>query len=138
MLPLFKAYFGRLAERLSSSRTVARDRVYKIFHNANALKVSWAGPVNDTGEIVIAWRDIVRVEVFKRDMYAVDLICVTFHLSAEKSLEINEDMDGWESLMQKLPEYLPGCQTFGDWFTEVAFPAFKRNLKVIYRRQTMI
>jgi hypothetical protein len=135
MLELFKAYFDRLAGRLSSSRTLARGPVYKIFHNANALKVSWVDPVKDTGEIVIAWRDTISVEVFKRDLYTVDLICVSFHSRNEKSLEINEEMDGWESLMKSLPEYLPGCQTFGDWFTEVAFPAFKRNRTVIYHRE---
>lgn len=134
MLEQFKSYFDRLAERLSSSRSVRRRPVYTIFHNANALKLSWVGSVNDRGEIVIAWRDTVSIEAFKRDLYSVDLICLTFHLRNKKAIEINEEMDGWESLVTTLPEYLPGCQTFEEWYTEVAFPAFKPNLTVIYRR----
>ena|SRR5689334_3905799 len=130
----FQSYFDRRAERRSSSHTVRRGPVYKIFHNANALKLSWVGSVKDRGEIVIAWRDTFSVEAFKRDLYSVDLICITFHLRDKKTVEINEEMDGWESLVRKLPEYLPGCQTFEEWCTEVAFPAFKPNLTVIYRR----
>ena len=130
----FQSYFDRRAERRSSSHIFRRGSVYKIFHNANALKLSWVGSVKDTGEIVIAWRDTVSVEAFKRDLYSVDLICITFHLRDKKTVEINEEMDGWESLVRKLPEYLPGCQTFEEWYTQVAFPAFKPNLTVIYRR----
>ena len=116
-----------------ATRTVRRGPVYTIFHNANALKLSWVGAFKDRGEIVIAWRDAVSIEAFKRDLYSVDLICLTFHLRNEKVVEINEEMGGFESLVTTLPEYLPGCQTFGEWYTEVAFPAFKPNLTVIYR-----
>ena|GEM_PF-1018303 len=133
MLEQFKSYFDRMAERLSSSRTVRRGPVFTIFHNPNALKLSWVGS-KDRGEVVVAWQDTVSVEAFKRDLYAVDLICITFHLRNKKVVEIDEEMDGWESLMTSLPEYLPGCQTFGEWYTDVAVPAFKTNLTVIYRR----
>jgi hypothetical protein len=134
MLEQFKSYFDRLAERRSWPRTVRRRTVYTIFHNANALKLSWVGSVKDRGAMLIAWRDTVSIEAFKRDLYTVDLICLTFQLRNKKAVEINEEMDGWESLVATLPEYLPGCQTFEEWFTEVAFPAFKPNVTVIYRR----
>lgn len=134
MLERLQSYFDRLAERLSSFHTLRRRPVYKIFHNANALKLSWSRSVKDTGEIVIAWKDVVSVEAFKRDLYAVDLICLTFHLRNKTAVEINEEMEGWEPVVEKLPEYLQGCQTFGAWFAGVAFPAFKPNLTVIYRR----
>lgn len=49
-------------------------------------------------------------------------------------MEINEEMSGWKSLVDKLPTYLPGCLTFEEWFEGVAFPAVKHNLKVIYQR----
>lgn len=86
---------------------------------------------------MIAWQDVVRIEVFKRDLYVVDLICVSLLLRDNKSVEINEEMEGWDSVVDKLPEYLPGCQKFEEWFQMVAFPAFKTNSTVIYQRDDL-
>ena len=137
MLEAFKSYLHRVAERQKSYRQGRRRTVYKIFHNANAMKISWLGLENDTGEIVIAWQDAVRVEVFKRDLFAVDLICLSVVLRDNKAVEINEEMEGFESVADKLPEYLPGCQKFEEWFQVVAFPAFKTNNTVIYQREVL-
>jgi len=135
MLEGFRSYLHRVAEKQKSYRQGRRRTVYKIFHTANAMKVSWLGVENDRGEIVIAWKDTVRVEAFKRDLYAVDLICLLVLLKDNKAVEINEEMEGFESLAGKLPEYLQGCQKFEEWFQVVAFPAFKENNTVIYERQ---
>lgn len=137
MLVGLKSYFHRVAERRKSYREGRRRTVFNIFHNANAMKLSWVGSENDRGEIVIAWQDAVKVEAFKRDLYAVDLICLLIVLRDDKAVEINEEMEGFDSLVQKLPEYLPGCQTFGQWFEVVAFPAFKENNTVIYQRDVL-
>ena len=131
----FRSYLHRVAEKQKSYRQGRRRTVYKIFHTANAMKVSWLGVENDRGEIVIAWKETVRVEAFKRDLYAVDLICLSVLLKDNKAIEINEEMEGFESLAGKLPEYLPGCQEFEEWFQVVAFPAFKENNTVIYQRE---
>ena len=134
MLEAFKPYLDRLAERPRSYRAERRDTVYTIFHNANAMKLSFRSGKNDRGEMVVAWRDTVGVKAFKRDQYAMDLICLTVLLKNNKALEINEEMCGWESLVEKLPEYLPGCQKFEEWFSAVAYPAFKPNITAIYQR----
>ena len=137
MLEGLKSYLHRVVERQKSYRRGRRRTVYKIFHNANAMKVSWLGLENDRGEIVIAWQDVVRLKVFKRDLYVVDLICLSVLLRDNRSVEINEEMEGFESVVDKLPEYLPGCQKFEDWFQVVAFPAFKANDTVIYQRDDL-
>ena len=134
MLQLVKSYFDRLAERLRAPQTYRRSTVFKILHNPNALTLSWFGSYKDRGEMVVAWKDTIRVEAFKRDLYVVDLICLKLVLRNNKAVEIDEEMEGWDSVVNKLPEYLPGCQSFGQWFTVVAFPAFKPNTTVIYRR----
>ena len=56
-----------------------------------------------------------------------------FVLKDDKTLEINEEMEGWTSLVEKLPEYLPGCQKLEEWFLPVAVPAFKPNVTEIYK-----
>ena len=134
MLEAFKSYLHRVRERQKSYRAGRRDTVYTIFHNANAMKLSFLSMTNERGEIVVAWQDTARVKAFKRDLYAVDLICLAILLKDNKAVEINEEMGGWESLIEKLPEYLPGCQKFEEWFTAVAYPAFKPNITVIYQR----
>jgi hypothetical protein len=98
------------------------------------MRLSWVGMKEDRGEKVIAWRDIVRVEAFKRDLYAVDLICLKIHFDHNSSVELDEEMDGWESLLERLPEYLPGSQKLSEWFEFVAFPPFKPKRTVIYQR----
>jgi hypothetical protein len=98
------------------------------------MKLSWLRMKNERGEIVVAWQDTVGVKAFKRDLYAVDLICLAILLKDNKVVKINEEMGGWESLIKKLPEYLPGCQKFEEWFSAVAYPAFKRNITAIYQR----
>lgn len=134
MLEAFKSYLHRVSERQKSYRAGRRKTVYTIFHNANAMKLSWLSIENERGEIVVAWQDTVLVKAFKRDLYAVDLICLVFLSKDEKAVELNEEMDGWESLVEKLHEYLPGCQKFEQWFSVVAFPAFKPNITQIYQR----
>lgn len=124
----------QLADRLTSRPVRPQRTVFTIFHYANALKLSWRGPAHDNGEIVIAWRDTVRIEVFKRDLFTIDLICLSFVLRNDRALEVNEEMEGWKSLVEKLPEYFTGCQSLEQWFPAVAFPAFRTNRTVIYSR----
>lgn len=80
------------------------------------------------------WPDVIRVEAFKRDLYTVDQVCLLFITTDGLGFEIHEEMSGWDTLVQALPTYLPGCQTFGEWFLTVIFPAFELNLTVIYER----
>lgn len=124
----------QLADRLKSRAVRSQRTVFTLFHTVNALTLSWRGPSHDNGDIVVAWRDTIRLEVFKRDLLFVDLICLTIVRRNDKALEINEEMDGWKSLTDKLPEYLPGCQTLEEWYPVVAFPAFRTNRTVIYSR----
>ena len=122
-------FIQRLLQRPKRPRTV-----YTIFHNANAMKLSWVDRNDDRGAYVVSWQDVIRVQAFKRDLYAVDLICTELILRDDRALEINEEMDGWDSLVQKLPEYLPGCKKFHEWFMDVAIPAFETNETTLYQR----
>ena len=83
--------------------------------------------------VVLFWNEIEAVYAFKRDLFSVDLICLSFKKSAkEEYYEINEDMVGYHDLIEAMPTHLPGFN--GEWFSTVAFPAFKTNQQVIWRR----
>jgi hypothetical protein len=136
MVDALKLYFQRLRERQKSLRAGRRRTVYTIFHNPNSMKLSWLSMEYERGELVLAWKDVNKIEAFKRDLYVVDLICLLMVLEDDKALEINEEMEGWTSLVEKLPEYFPGCQKLEEWFLRVAVPPFKPNATEIYYRKS--
>lgn len=131
---MLKEYLHRVAERQKSLPLARRRSVFKILHHPNGMKLSWLTNESEAGEKVVAWEETVKIEAFKRDLYSVDLMCLAVLCKDNTTVEIDEEMEGWESLVEKLPEYLRGCKKFADWFEAVAFPAFKPNLTVIYQR----
>ena len=82
----------------------------------------------------MAWREVDRVFVYKQDAYTVDVIYMAFASGSGKVLEINEQMRGWKYQIEDLPNYLPGCKPFTEWFMDVAFPAFEMNMTEIYKK----
>ncbi|HEX7138373.1 MAG TPA: hypothetical protein VF219_11020, partial [Vicinamibacterales bacterium] len=84
--------------------------------------------------LFMPWSQVTRAVAFKRDQYVMDRICIVFELSNARVLEINEDLQGWEGLVEQLPTHLPGALVYAEWFDEVAFPAFKTNEKTIFQR----
>ena len=82
----------------------------------------------------IGWNAIDRLTMFKRDCFAIDLICLCLEFSSDCAIELDEHMDGWQAFVEALPHYVPGCQASEEWFCTVAFPAFATNPTEIYRR----
>jgi hypothetical protein len=83
----------------------------------------------------VRWSDVSEVCVYKRDVFAYDLICLAFRTNNGDSVELNEQMNGWKSLIDNLLIYIPGCRKSEEWFIDVAFPAFELNLIKIYQRE---
>jgi hypothetical protein len=81
------------------------------------------------------WPDVQKVGVFKRDLYAVDMICLAVEVAGPAAIELNEEMEGWQPFVEALPEFLPGIKPWHEWFLEVAFPAFEVNPTLIYSRR---
>lgn len=135
MLTAVKSYFRRVHERYKSRREGRTRTLHTLIHSSERLTVSSLTIENETKETILHWRDVIRVEAFKRDLYVVDLICLAFRETGDTEVEIHEEMEGWESLVVALSEYLPGCQKFEEWFQVVAFPAFELNLTTIYERE---
>ena len=79
-------------------------------------------------------QEIVRVTVYKLDLYSYDLICCEIAFEdegGEGSWTLDEQMDGFKLCMTWL-EGLPDFES--DWFWYVAFPAFETNPKVLFQR----
>lgn len=80
------------------------------------------------------WKEVTEIVAFKRDCWTVDLICFVIEINKTETLELNENMIGWKSLIDAIPRYLAGALTEDEWFTKVAFPAFKPCQTQIYSR----
>lgn len=80
------------------------------------------------------WSDVCRVTAFKRDLFVVDCICLHLGGADGTGVELNEEMAGWNRLMDALPTQLPGCKPRSEWYSAVAFPAFAVNPTEIYSR----
>jgi len=85
--------------------------------------------------VSIPWNKISRILVFKRDLFTVDCICLLIATEDGPAYELNEEMKGWRSFIEALPEHIPGCKPWTDWFQSVAFPAFATNETEIYLKK---
>ncbi len=86
------------------------------------------------GKQFIPWESVRRVVAFKRDVYAHDLLCLALELEPQGVVELDESMNGWQELLDSLPEYLPGALSADQWLPRVAFPAFKESPFDVYQR----
>jgi hypothetical protein len=120
-------------ESLIRQEPAAPRKPYGVIEHDDA-KIRLTKNFSDGSEHVleVGWGEVSRVVAYKRDAMTHDVIALGF---LGTGIDVNEDMEGWDELLKKLPEYLPGCQPFEQWFQAVAFPAFAMNPTDIYRRE---
>ena len=85
--------------------------------------------------VTFTWLEVTRVAVFKRDQFTVDCICMIFELNNKESVEVNENMEGWGTLVKAVPVYLSGALAEEQWWNKVVSPAFELCFTQIYSRQ---
>jgi hypothetical protein len=95
---------------------------------------AWLQGKSGTNINEMNWSEVERVFVYKNDVYTFDVICMAFVSESGRVLEINEQMRGWKYQIEDLPNCLPGCKPFAEWFMDVAFPAFEMNMTEIYKK----
>jgi hypothetical protein len=82
----------------------------------------------------VDWREVTRVLAFKRDLLTTDLICLRIEAGPERSLEVNEEVPGWDALLRALQEFLPGVMDPKKIYALLSTPAFAANETVIFDR----
>jgi|WetSurMetagenome_2_1015567.scaffolds.fasta_scaffold213229_2 hypothetical protein len=130
------ASFKRVFQRIKSKLKGRTNTVFNISHDSNGLILNTLSFENISDKYFFSWADVKKVTVFKRDLLTVDLICLTFELSTNTSVELNEEMAGWDDLTKRLPDYLPGCTKWEEWFMKVFKPAFETNAMNIFIRNS--
>ncbi|HEY0131529.1 MAG TPA: hypothetical protein VGB57_08990, partial [Allosphingosinicella sp.] len=76
--------------------------------------------------------EILRATAFKRDEVTTDLLCVEIELGNGESIELNEDVIGFDEWLRRV-DALPGVDP--DWRGKVTQPPFARNETVLFTRQ---
>jgi len=83
---------------------------------------------------VLRWNEIIEIAVWKRDLFAVDLICMGFRWDdTEAFKETDEQIHGWTELMREIKRRFGVSEQ--SWWRDVAFPAFADQFRVIWKRQ---
>ena len=114
-------WLTRLGRRLGIPRYLPEKTVVQC--DDSGLTVTSYFRNGTTGGIAAKWREINRAVAYKRDLYAVDLLCIGFS-TPDGSFETHEEMEGWKTLVEMLPVHLPGTPRLEDWCETVVPPPF--------------
>jgi len=78
------------------------------------------------------WSDVKQIITYKHDLFSTDEIRVGFLAATEADswLEISEEWSGFKEAIARMEELFPSIP--GDWFWEVAVPAFDRKETVLW------
>jgi hypothetical protein len=85
-----------------------------------------------SGKRKIIWKEIERLEAYKRDLLTIDQVCLDFVL-AQTVITISEDSEGFRPFINKLQEQFPAIEKDWDW--EITQPPFATNFMVLYERK---
>lgn len=81
----------------------------------------------------LRWSEVNGVVAYKRDCFAMDLVCMGFTTS-DGAIEVNEQMEGWENLIDAVPSLLPGTTSTEEWWEKVTQPPFAPNPTILFSK----
>ena len=94
----------------------------------------WLSVQVGEGAADIRWHQIKEVRALKTVARQYDLICLRIETYDGRQVDLDEDLDGWEALIDALPRRLTGCRTWQDWWPEVAWPPLRETETVVFTR----
>jgi hypothetical protein len=109
---------------------------YTVTVQPEGIGLKWLTLEDESGERTIRWEEIASVIAYKRDLLTTDLICLVCTLSDGAEFQFHEELPCWQGLVDALPEHLPGCPAFPEWWHPVALPVFARNETVLFQRSS--
>ena len=119
----------KLAERWRAARLGVRRGTVRCTSEGLLVTVFQ----RDGSELIteVKWCELNRVVAFKPDLITVDLVCMVL-TTASGTVEIDEEMEGWDTLVDALPKQVPGTLELAEWWHRVAQPAFATNPIVLF------
>lgn len=121
--------FGRKKQRTSSTQQ-SFDEQYTALgvfaYTEDGFVIS-----DEKRSITIAWTEITKINVFKKDLVVYDLVMMEI-VCGVSALVINEESPGWYQFVIKTKEVFPS--TPQDWDIKIIQPPFAENFSTIYER----
>lgn len=109
-------------------RFLPRRQKPKVECSDDGLGIFIDGKLSTT----FTWRSVVRIEAFKADLFAVDLIYLEFWFDDSTSVRVHEEFEGFDLLVNLVERNFEGI--LKGWWRTVAFPAFEENRTVLWSR----
>jgi hypothetical protein len=104
------------------------------FDDEGINQTDWRGSEHTPSRV--NWAEVAKVVAYKRDCYAYDLICIAIADASDViRIELDEHSEGYQALMDALPNQLPGCLAPNQWWERVAQPPFETSWTELYRRE---
>ena len=63
----------------------------------------------------IAWREVRRIDAYRRDAYVGDCLCLAILDASGRVFEIGEASPGWKDVGDAVELYLPGSTPHAEW-----------------------
>jgi hypothetical protein len=108
---------------------MSKQRPGEIRCDESGFAVSGAS----VGATSLNWSEVRTVLAYKPDLYTTDLICLGF-TALDGTIEVDEEMQGWSQLVERLPSLLPGTPPLSDWWERVAKPPFATCVTKLFER----
>ncbi len=112
---------------------MSKQRRAEIRCDETGFAVTAGGSVSTVGSASLKWHEVTSVLAYKRDLYVADLICLGF-TSPDATIEVDEEMQGWSQLVERLPNLLPGTPPPSEWWERVAKPPFASCVTKLFER----
>ncbi|HTJ00630.1 MAG TPA: hypothetical protein VL527_17240 [Dongiaceae bacterium] len=128
-----KKFLHNVVERIKSRREGRSTTEYQITWDEKNVRVDWLTLENNPGSMTFSWDSVLAVDTFKRDLFAVDCICLALETPAGWC-EVNEEMKGWDDFVTALGSHLSGFPPRKKWWGEVLQPPFAAKHARLWNR----
>jgi hypothetical protein len=115
-------WFRDMLDRTVSRFEGRQETRSRLDHDRDHLVVHWTTSGNETGENACRWEEVVSATAFRVEQTTLDCICIALQPGHSYPVTVNEEMEGWLGLVEKMPDYLPGFPPYPEWRGKVAAP----------------
>jgi hypothetical protein len=117
LISIFKRSFRKKSAQV---RLCVADEAIALFANG---KETWR----------FRWETVTKIETYKCDLLTTDMICLDFVIESQQlTYHTHDEMQDFDVLCSQLRRHFPSVAQ--DWWSQVAFPAFATNHRVLYER----
>lgn len=135
MIKGLQNYLRRIGHRLKSLKEEKNSTPITLSHDVEHFRLEGLTNEKRKQSIQFSWDEVIGAYAYKLDLITVDCICIKLELTEKREIELNEEMIGWNSLIDAFPNYLSGFKKMEEWFMDVATPSFETNLTKLYTKE---